>query len=271
MAFHNELTDIATNELKAHGIKAHMRDTNGGHIEIAWQVVPEKEVRKIIVAKTTSDWRSRLNTRAEVRRLLKADNVSLKMTQSKPKKVAKLVVEQAMSLPQEVMPIPDQVAALRSEVGDLTELVMRLYKSVTGVREILTTYVPKPVEVAPLPASSRSVKLAEYLSHDRWITIDTLPRDTGLKPEQIKLKLQYLKNHDQVEIFRGQVRLKAVMATPKPAKIHWKTARKLAAAEAAAAEAATAKTKKKAPAKTNGHHHPVAPRQRKTAAAATTN
>ncbi|MHC2582251.1 hypothetical protein ACVI1J_005572 [Bradyrhizobium diazoefficiens] len=237
MAYSNELTEIAINELKAHGIKAQLRDTNGGHIEIAWQVVPEKEVRKIVVAKTTSDWRSRLNTRADVRRLLRADNVSLKMSQEKPKKPTQLQAEKAMSLPQpDVLPVPDQVAAMRSEMADLSELVVRLVKIVTGVRDTIAAYVPKPVEAAPKPASSRSVKLVEYLSHDRWVTIETLPRDTGLTAEQIKLKLQYLKNHDEIEIFRGQVKLKP----PKDGKaakkkVHWKTAQKIAreAAEAA--------------------------------------
>ncbi|MET3995058.1 hypothetical protein ABID65_006724 [Bradyrhizobium sp. S3.9.2] len=243
MTFRNELTDIATNELRAHGIKGHLRDTNGGHIEIAWQVVPEKEVRRVVVAKTPSDWRARMNTRGEIRRLLRADNVALKMTQTKPKKAAALKVERAMSLPQEILPIPDQVAALRSEVGDLTELVLRLTKIVTGVRDTIAAYVPAPAVVAPAPTSSRSIKLIEYLSHDRWVNVDTLPRDTGLKPEQIKLKLQYLKNHDEVEIFRGQVRLK--QTTPKPKKMHWKTARK------AAADAAKLATTKQ-PNKVNG-------------------
>src|SRR3954462_8944227 len=110
----NELTDIALNELKQHNIKGQLRDTNGGHIEIAWQVVPEKEVRKIVVAKTTSDWRSRINTRAEVRRLLRADNVTLKM--EAPKKPAKVKLEKAIALPQPEMPIPDQIKAMRSEV-----------------------------------------------------------------------------------------------------------------------------------------------------------
>ncbi len=256
MAFENELTDIALNELKAHGIKGQLRVTNGGHVEIAWQVVPEKEVRKIVVAKTTSDWRSRMNTRAHVRRLLRADNVTL--TQAQPKKAATLKAERAMSLPQEIMPIPDQVSALRSEVGDLTDLVLRLTKIVTGMRDVLSTYVPPPPAAAtPAPSSSRSIKLVEYLSQDRWTSIDTLPRDTGLKPEQIKLKLQYLKNHGEVEIFRGQVRLKA--AAPKPKRVHWRTARK--AAEQAAALAA--KTKKIA----NGHAPP--PQRRKPSARAT--
>ncbi|MDA9539234.1 hypothetical protein ACM41_24345 [Bradyrhizobium sp. CCBAU 21362] len=248
MAYQNELTEIALSELKAHGIRGHLRDTNGGHIEISWQVVPEKEVRRIIVAKSTSDWRSRMNTRADVRRLLRADNVSLKMS-TQPKKQAQLQAEKAMSLPQpDVLPIPDQIAAMRGEMSDLSELVMRLYKIVAGVRDNIASYVPKPVEVAPKPTSSRSVKLVEYLAHDRWVTIDTLPRDTGLTAEQIKLKLQYLKNRDEVEIFRGQAKLKPPKpreAAPK--KLHWKTVQKMAREAAAAKETTT-------PARTDAKH-----------------
>ncbi|MCK1446097.1 hypothetical protein IVB34_23295 [Bradyrhizobium sp. 2] len=255
MAYQNELTEIAINELKAHGIRPQLRDTNGGHIEIAWQVVPEKDVRKIVVAKTTSDWRSRVNTRADVRRLLRADNVSLKMSTDRPKKPEKLKVEQALSLPVEVLPIPDQVAAMRGEMADLAELVVRLVKIVTGVRDTISTYVPKPEEVKPAPASSRSIKLVEYISHDRWTNIDTLPRDTGLKPEQIKLKLQYLKNHDEVEIFRGQVKLKPPKhGEAPPKKVHWKTAQKIAREEAerVAKEKAAAKRPEKVTAKKKG-------------------
>ncbi|QOZ68905.1 hypothetical protein [Bradyrhizobium arachidis] len=238
MAYHNELTEIALNELKAHGIKGHLRDTNGGHIEITWQVVPEKQVRTIIVAKTTSDWRSRMNTRADVRRLLRADNVTLKMQhEKKPQKVQQF--DKALALPQpETLSVPDQLKALRAEVGDLTALVLRLTKISATVRDTVAVHVPRPEAIVPPPPSSRSVKLVEYLSEDRWVTIDTLPRDTGLKPEQIKLKLQYLKQHDLVEVYRGQVRLKP--PKPKPEKkIHWKTAQK--AARVAAEEAAAKK------------------------------
>ncbi|QIO34316.1 hypothetical protein [Bradyrhizobium sp. 1(2017)] len=176
-----------------------------------------------------------MNTRADVRRLLRADNVSLKMS-TPPRKPQVLQAEKAMSLPTpDVLPIPDQVAAMRAEMSDLSELVVRLYKIVAGVRDNIAAYVPKPVEAAPTPSSSRSVKLVEYLSHDRWVTIDTLPRDTGLSAEQIKLKLQYLKSRDEVEIFRGQARLKAKPERPK--RVHWKTAQK-AAKDAAAKKAA---------------------------------
>ena len=215
MAYSNELTEIALNELKLHGVKGQTRDTNGGHIEIAWQVVPEKEVRRVFVAKTASDWRARMNTRAEVRKLLRADNVTLKAKNERPQKPKPLMKALELPQPDAVVPIPDQMKALRGELADLTELVLRLTKIATGMREVLTTHVPKPQPAAPVvKPSSRSIKLVEYLSLDRWTTISALVRDTGLTPTQIKLKLHYLKSHDQIEIYRGEVRLKP--AVPKP-------------------------------------------------------
>ncbi|MGY8661747.1 hypothetical protein Q3C01_05180 [Bradyrhizobium sp. UFLA05-109] len=221
MAYSNELTEIALNELKLHGVKGQTRDTNGGHIEIAWQVVPEKEVRRVFVAKTTSDWRARMNTRAEVRKLLRADNVTLKSQNEKQLRPKPQPLTKALELPQPdaIVPIPDQMKALRGEVADLTELVLRLTKIATGMREVLTTHVPKPQPAAPvMKPSSRSIKLVEYLSLDRWIAISALVRDTGLTPTQIKLKLHYLKTHDQIEIYRGEVRLKPAPVKPTAKK-----------------------------------------------------
>lgn len=203
------------NELKLHGVKGLTRDTNGGHIEIAWQVVPEKEVRRVFVAKTASDWRARMNTRAGVRKLLRADNVVLKAQNEKPQKPKPLAKALELPQPDTVVPMPDQMKALRGELADLTELVLRLTRIATGMREVLTTHVPKPQPAVPdVKPSSRSIKLVEYLSLDRWTTTSALVRDTGLSPAQIKLKLHYLKQHGQIEIYRGEVRLKP--AVPKP-------------------------------------------------------
>lgn len=87
------------------------------------------------------------------------------------------------------------------------------------MREVLTTHVPKPQPAAPvIKPSSRSIKLVEYLSLDKWVAISALVRDTGLTPTQIKLKLQYLKQHEQIESYRGEVRLKPAVPTPSAKK-----------------------------------------------------
>ena len=120
--------------------------------------MPEKELRRVITSRTGSDWRARMNIRAEVRRLLRADNVTLKQ-EPKPKKHLELA--KALNLPQEVVPLPDQISALRGEVADLTELMVRVYKGVGTLREAVTAQAPPP---PPQPLNSRSVKIKEYLS-----------------------------------------------------------------------------------------------------------
>jgi hypothetical protein len=98
----------------------------------------------------------------------------------KPKKHQELT--KALNLPQQVVPIPDQIAALRGEVADLTELMIRVAKGVGIVREAIAAQAPPPPP-RPEPVSSRSVKIKEYLSLDKWLSLSVLVRDTGLTPK----------------------------------------------------------------------------------------
>ncbi|MGY3130137.1 hypothetical protein ACVWZM_000819 [Bradyrhizobium sp. USDA 4501] len=234
---HSELVEIATAELKQYGIRPEVTHTNGGHIMIAWRAAPEKEPRCVVTSKTGSDWRGRMNIRADVRRLLRADNVTLKREEPKPKKHPELA--KALNLPQHVVPIPDQIAALRGEVADLTELMVRTFKlaskMVAAQAEQATQAAPPPPP--PEPVSSRSVKIKEYLSLDRWVSLSALPRDTGLSSKQIKLKLDYLVRLGEVSVYQGQAKLNAV--EPRPKKPRGRAAHKV-------------KTKAK---KLNGHKH----------------
>jgi hypothetical protein len=208
----SELVEIATAELKLYGIRPEVTHTNGGHIEIAWRAVPEKELRRVITSKTGSDWRARMNIRAEVRRLLRADNVMLKREEPKPKKHPELA--KALNLPQQVVPIPDQITAMRGEVADLTELVIRVAKMVSTVRNTVAAQAPPP-PAPPEPVSSRSVKIKEYLSLDKWVSLSALSRDTGLSSKQIKLKLDYLERLGEVSVYQGQAKLNPVEPRPK--------------------------------------------------------
>ncbi|MET3969071.1 hypothetical protein [Bradyrhizobium sp. S3.9.1] len=238
----NELVDIATAELKQYGIKPEVTHTNGGHIQIKWRVVPEKELRCVTTAKTGSDWRNRMNIRADVRRLLRADNVTLKREEPKPKRHPALA--KALSLPKEVVPIPDQIAALRGEVADLTELMVRTFRMVGNMRETIAAQTPPPLPPAPppAPASSRSVKIKEFLALDRWVSLSALVRDTGLSSQQVKLKLYYLEQLGEVTVYQGQAKLNAV--EPRPKKPRGRAAAK--------PKGMTEPTKKKKP---NGHRH----------------
>ncbi|MGY2987735.1 hypothetical protein [Bradyrhizobium sp. USDA 4508] len=201
----NELQQIAVNELRLYGIKPECRPNGRGHIEIVWRACPEKEERVVVVAKTPSDWRSRMNARAEVRKYLRADNVQL-ATQAKPRNPKQTMLQDALSLPQDVIPIPDQLTALRGELADLTALMVRLLKVAHGTRETVEKVLPKEAP-APVKLSSRSIKIAEYLSLDSWISITALVRDTGLTLKQIQLKLGYLQRLGEISIHQNQVKL----------------------------------------------------------------
>jgi hypothetical protein len=67
--------NIVLSELRAAGLKPMRVEMLGsGHIRISWRC-PEREVRQVVVAGTGSDsWPGRLNARAQVRRMLQADN-----------------------------------------------------------------------------------------------------------------------------------------------------------------------------------------------------
>jgi hypothetical protein len=117
-------------ELRAVGIKPISVEVTGrSHYRIRWRATPDKEVREIFVAATPGDWRSRLNTRAQVRRLLRADNVSL------PEQVRRAPQSQlakALAVPTETPSLIDEVRAMRAELAELTELAQLLLSERAG-------------------------------------------------------------------------------------------------------------------------------------------
>ena len=200
----NELQQIAVSELRLHGIKPVVENTGGGHIAIVWRAVPEKEERRVIVAKTPGDWRARMNTRAEVRKYLKADNVSLVVAQ--PKKKNRLLAEAVVAPPPDVIPTADQFAALRGEIADLTQLVLRLTKIAYATRDMAAKVLPEEAP-APVKLPSASIKIAEYLSLEKYTSLTALVRDTGLTLKQVQLKLEYLRRQGEVSIHQNSAKL----------------------------------------------------------------
>jgi hypothetical protein len=213
-----ELQRIAVEELRLHGIKPECRRNGRGHIEIVWRAVPEKEERVVVVALTPGDWRSRMNTRSEVRKYLKADNVSLVM-QHKPRKKPAQQLRTALDLPPpDVIPIPDQLTALRGEIADLTQLVVKLVKVTYATRDAVMKVLPKEAQTPQVTLPSAAIKIGEYLSFDRWVSIPSLVRDTGLSLKQVNLKLGYLKRLDEIAIHQNAVKLLKVSNRKKGRK-----------------------------------------------------
>lgn len=200
-----------TSEFKLWGVKFTSRETGGNHIELRWQTSPDKEVRSHVIAKTPGDWRGTLNSRAIIRRMFRADGLTLdKQPCAKPKPL----LHKALEIPQPVERDADQIRMLRAEVADLSELVLELASMISTVKDRV---VAAPVEMpqllpqpapAPEPAqppapepkkpSVRSIKTIDYVS-EAWSTTDAIARDMGLPRNVAYMKLYYLSKQNIIE------------------------------------------------------------------------
>lgn len=203
----NEEVEFAVAELERFNIKYDTRPTDGGHVEIVWQVSPTKEVRRVFTSKTASDHRTRLNARSYIRRALRQDGVDI---DPKPPTTKKAILEKALRTPEPVETIPDQLRAIRAELSDLTELLLDISSGLAALRDREPVQAPTPpaIEAASVKKSSvRSKKAIDYLT-TAWNSIEAIARDLELPVDVTYRKLYYLKNKDEVELRQGQCRLK---------------------------------------------------------------
>src|SRR6185312_8378296 len=98
MSGRNECVDVALSELSKYGLTGRV-ESRGKHLEVSW--VYQGVSRFVTVSATPSDRRSVLNTRADVRRTLRAQGV-----EPLPAKV--IAVQKAFSLP-----TPNDTGAVR--------------------------------------------------------------------------------------------------------------------------------------------------------------
>lgn len=126
MTQRNECVDLVINELERYGLRGEVAE-RGKHLEVAWSTPHGR--RFVIVAKTPSDWRASLNTRSDLRKMLRADNLQ-------PKQISELSFQKAMSLPKPVM-LTEHI--LQKDVNELTDLIFDLQSQITQLREKLDT------------------------------------------------------------------------------------------------------------------------------------
>lgn len=122
MSQRNEDVDRVIDELERYGLRGEVSD-RGKHLEIAW-VTPHGR-RFMIVSRTASDWRSSLNARSDLRKLLRADNLH-------PKAISELSFQKAMALPKPVAITREQ--SLQNDVDALTDLVFELQSQIMAVQ-----------------------------------------------------------------------------------------------------------------------------------------
>lgn len=203
-------------EFKLWGVRPNVEYLKSGHIELSWNATPDKPERRHVIAKTGSDWRGWMNSRAHIRRLFKQDGLSVKEQVRKPKSA----IVKALSVPGHIETDADQIKLLRAEVSDLSELVLMMNKTlreliaVTPPAEVPQS-LPPPPPPAPKP-SVRSVKAIDFVS-TAWNSTDALARDMGLPPKTAYQKLSYLMRQDLVELSGGRWRKRP--EAPEPVAI----------------------------------------------------
>lgn len=160
-----EHLDPVMEELERYGLKGEIGE-RGKHLEVRWKT-PSGE-RFITVPKTPSDWRGALNSRSDLRKLLRADNLQ-------PKQISELTFQKAMSLPK---PAPiSREQFLQNDVNELTDIVFELQNEMNSMRSQMAVYEDK----------LRSIKVVSHIQFgDELITPEIAVSVNFVKPEPFR-------------------------------------------------------------------------------------
>lgn len=130
MSQRNEHLELVIDELERYGLRGEVGE-RGKHLEIAFETPLGR--RFIIVPKTPSDWRGAMNSRSDLRKILKKDNLQ-------PKVISQLSYQKAMSLPK---PPPPPELILQKDVNELIDLVFELQSQFAAIQELNTMLINK--------------------------------------------------------------------------------------------------------------------------------
>lgn len=125
MSQRNEGIDLLLEELERHGLRGEVGD-RGKHLEIAWNAPAGR--RFVIVARTPSDWRASMNSRSDMRKMLRKDGLT-------PKPINELSFQKAMSLPKPVTLTKELL--LQKDVDELTDLVFDLQGQIDSMKQYI--------------------------------------------------------------------------------------------------------------------------------------
>jgi hypothetical protein len=160
---------------------------------------------------TSSDWRSALNTRADVRRMIRQDGLAEAAAQ-------KPLLEKALELPVPLVPeSPDErMVRLENEVTGLIDLVFEQDEKLTNRPLIELTIDGNPMKIEPAqpaptpidPAAAQTETkiqkgkkgyLLSVMSQGEWIRLSDLVRRAGLPRSTVSATLNYWKKKGIVE------------------------------------------------------------------------
>lgn len=147
----NEVTDLLLETLSKYGLKGIVSDRTK-HLEVSWEGIAGP--RFVIAPRTPSDWRSALNCRSDLRKMLRKDNQPL--MEDKPTSFQK-----AMSLPQEsIVTIATRERALQKDVEVLCELVLELQDQNNELRQDVRSLLEQMKDVTVVSTVMSTVKFA---------------------------------------------------------------------------------------------------------------
>lgn len=193
--------DIIANELLAHGIKYRTEKAGSGHTNIYWEIGGKE--RRYTTSTTPSDHRSRLNCRAEVRRMLRADGIVIgKMAKSKDRDDARRGNSGT--------PIPDQLTDLKQEIADQTDMLLEMMDMVQFIKTALTPVEDKKEEnKAELKLVERNknkkirIDILQFVPFDRFVSTEEIENKSMLDNAGVYNRLMYQKKKGKVEQKRG--------------------------------------------------------------------
>lgn len=194
----DDALSLLRSEFNLWNVKFSHREIGSGHIELRWQVTPDKEVRSYIIAKTPGDHRGALNARADIRKLFRADRLTLNEPVKKPPALHK-----ALAIPKAVETDRDQIRMLRAEVADLTDMVMELVGKMDGMQAPAPAPAPAPITPAPVARGTRkqpyrNINSLEYVS-EGWTSLAAIARDMNVPINIAQRKLYYLQRKGVLE------------------------------------------------------------------------
>jgi hypothetical protein len=144
-------------ELTRVGITPQVETTGSGHVRLSWTIAGVRQ--SIICSSSPSDWRSNLNSRARVRRLLRSAGVTLDTPP--PRRQATLAFQSSEASP-EPEPLEPRLERLEMDVGALLDML------VDAIMTQATRKDQRPTTAGIVTEKKQRAWVLRYLAFDSW-------------------------------------------------------------------------------------------------------
>jgi len=185
--YHREIAGV----LALYGIRPEIEPTKGGHVRFKWKAGHLEQT--LLTSKTPSDWRTRRNAVARVRRMLQKAGVT---------KIApcRSVLDQPTQRPI----APTSTAALEARVTQLEQDMQMLMDIIT------TPAAPRPPEIDEIPVEGKKKRgrrpsgwLWGAMRYDQFMKIGDIAEAAGRPEHTVSVSLTYWKAKGYLEHKRG--------------------------------------------------------------------